>query len=35
MAMLAAKSGANISEEMLDQLAEFMEFHTEARRTPR
>lgn len=31
LAMLAAKSGADISAEMLDQLAEFMEFHAEAR----
>ncbi len=29
--MLAQKSGLQIPEDMLDQLAEFMEFHTEAR----
>ena len=31
LVMLAGKSGIQMSEEMLDQLAEFMEFHTEAR----
>jgi HEPN domain-containing protein len=29
--MLAQKAGVDIPEAMLDQLAEFMEFHTEAR----
>lgn len=29
--MLARKSGLDIPESMLDQFAEFMEFHTEAR----
>lgn len=31
LVMLASKSGLKIPEEILDQLAEFMEFHTEAR----
>jgi HEPN domain-containing protein len=31
LAMLASKSGLEIPDEIFDQLAEFMEFHTEAR----
>jgi HEPN domain-containing protein len=31
LVMLASKSGLEIPEDILDQLAEFMEFHTEAR----
>jgi HEPN domain-containing protein len=31
LVMLAQKTGADIPEAMLDHLAEFMEFHTEAR----
>lgn len=31
LGMLAAKSGITFPDEVMDQLAEFMEFHTEAR----
>jgi HEPN domain-containing protein len=31
LVMLANKSGLEISEEIVDHLAEFMEFHTDAR----
>lgn len=31
LVMLAGKSGLTIPDEIVDQLAEFMEFHTEAR----
>lgn len=31
LGMLAARTGIEFSEERMDQLAEFMEFHTEAR----
>jgi hypothetical protein len=29
--MLAARTGIKFPEDVMDQLAEFMEFHTEAR----